>query len=352
MEANKKDKKIIKKYTSFNFIDNMVPIIDLLRPIKETWNKKYSNRDFLICLIDFATTNVSWKHYKGTLDIKINGKYLNQIHNDFIKKSIYTAINKATLQKYIDSHRENLKYQIIDSSFIANKEGSIKNNNHLLNTQAINKNALIKKENNLIDEYNNSIKKENQIIKKYNKNNKHKRNKKKYKNKKHIETFIDFNKYNGRKKYFKISTITDSFGVPLTNVLISSKQSDSISLKETINSIPIDLKTKENFHHNRYKQYLIADAGYCSNDNNIFLHNKKYIPVIKYNKKNCKNKQKIKNNTLRGNIKKIYKKRKIIESYFSWIKRIPIINQNYQKTLSSYNGLLLLVSSIFISKKI
>ena len=55
---------------------------------------------------------------------------------------------------------------------------------------------------------------------------------------------------------------------------------------------------------------------------------------------------------LKGNIKKIYKKRKIIESYFSWIKRIPIINQNYQKTLSSYKGLLLLVSSIFISKKI
>ena len=106
------------------------------------------------------------KYYKGTFEIKINGKYLNHIHNNFIKKSIYTTINKATLQKYIDSHRENLKYQIIDSFFIVNKEGLIKNNNHLLNIHVINKNALIKKE--------------NQIIKKYNKNhnNKHKRNKK------------------------------------------------------------------------------------------------------------------------------------------------------------------------------
>ena len=90
------------------------------------------------------------------------------------------------------------------------------------------------------------------------------------------------------------------------------------------------MKTKENSTHKRYKQYVVADAGYCTKKNNLFLLKKGYIPVIAYNKRNCKNKQKIKQNKLSGK-KIIYKKRRIIESFFGWIKKIPIINQNYQK---------------------
>lgn len=47
--------------------------------------------------------------------------------------------------------------------------------------------------------------------------------------------------------------------------------------------------------------------------------------------------------------KEKYKKRLIIESFFSWIKNYPSINQ---KTIASYNGLLMLASSILISKRI
>jgi len=91
------------------------------------------------------------------------------------------------------------------------------------------------------------------------------------------ETFIDYNRYNGRKKYFKISTITDSFGTPLTSTIISSKQSDNISLIETIEKMPINLNTLRNSKVNRYKQHLLADSGYHSNANKENLEKIGYI---------------------------------------------------------------------------
>jgi hypothetical protein len=114
------------------------------------------------------------------------------------------------------------------------------------------------------------------------------------------ENFIDYNKYNGRKKYFKISTVTDSFGTPLSSSIISSKQSDNISINETINNIPVDLNTLKNSKNNRYKQYLLADSGYHSQNNINYLKKIGYTPIIAYNKRNCKSRKTIEKNKLRG----------------------------------------------------
>jgi hypothetical protein len=134
--------------------------------------------------------------------------------------------------------------------------------------------------------------------------------------------------------------------------MISSKQSDNISLIETINSIPVNLNTLINSRINRYKQYMLADAGYNSSTNKYYLKKKGYIPIISYNKRNCKNKKIIEKNKLKGKELEIYKKRGIIESFFSWIKNFPVVNQNYQRKISSYNGLFTLASSIIISRKV
>lgn len=166
------------------------------------------------------------------------------------------------------------------------------------------------------------------------------------------ESFIDFNKYNSRKKCFKISTITDSLGTPLSISMISAKQSDNISITETINNLPVNLNTLRNSKNNRYKQYMLADSGYSSNKNNSYLKKLGYTPIIAYNKRNCKNKSTIKKNQLKGKEKEIYKKRMRIESFFSWLKNFPIINQNYQKTIKSYSGLTLFAASIIIAKRI
>jgi len=128
--------KYIKYKNKFDFIGFSVPIIDLIVPIKYSPNQKYDNKYFLICLMDFVSSCTSWSKYRGTIDHPINGRYLNKIYYKFIKHNVYNEINRQILEKYLKTGKEyKLKYQMIDSSFIANKGGSIKNNNHLLNDE-------------------------------------------------------------------------------------------------------------------------------------------------------------------------------------------------------------------------
>ena len=116
-------------YNSYN-IDNLeminyiVPIIDVLCPVGYSPNGKYTNKYFITCLIDFLNTSVSWRKYNGFSGFPINGKYLNSIHHKYIKNGVYEAINKALLEKYLKIDKElKLTVQIIDSSFVANKQG-------------------------------------------------------------------------------------------------------------------------------------------------------------------------------------------------------------------------------------
>jgi len=315
----------LKKLKNFNVINFAVPIIDLLCPIKHSPNKKYDNEYFLICLLDFIDTHVSWNKYKGPHDHPIKGKYLNQIHNKYVKKGVYCEIHRQLVNKYLQTDRESkLKGQIIDSTFTPNKGGSVKNNNHLLTDDEKIKNQKIKA-NNLTLPRNKQIKE---------------------------RTFISFNRYNGRKKYFKPNVITDSYGVPLATSISSSKQVDSSTLIDLVEKLPPNLHTLRNSKVNRYQQYFLADSGYDTKKNKEFLKKKGYIALIKYNKRNCKNKATIKRNTLTGKHKKIYKKRPIVECFYAWIKNKPVINQNYQKTIESYNGLFLLACSKLTSTRI
>jgi Transposase DDE domain len=332
-----------KKSDDINkLIDFAVPIIDFIVPVRYSPNRKYDNRYFFTCIIDFLNNSTYWTRYNGTIDYPIDGKYLNEIHNKYIKHKVYEEINKQLLIKYLKKNKaKKLKYQMIDSSFIANKKGNMKINDYLLNDT-------VKKKNEAIKNYNVAIEKE--LIKENKKLLKNKKNN--IKKKKKEENFIDYNRYNGRKKYLKISTITDTFGTPLASTIISSKQSDSISITETLNKIPIDINTKKSSFFNRYKQYMLADSGYCSKNNSSFLKKRGYIPLINYNKRNTKDKNIIKLNEFNKDQKKKYKGRTKIESFFSWIKNYPCINQNYQKKVTSYHGLVLLASSIIISKRI
>jgi hypothetical protein len=274
--------------------------------------------------LDFTETSVSWKKYRGTINYPIKGTYLNSIHNKYCKHDVYNEIQKQLTKKYLKTDKENkLKNQIIDSSFVANKQGSLKKNNYLLTEEEKRKNLKIRINNISLP-----------------------------KNKRKKESgFIDFNRYNGRKKYFNISTISDSYGTPLERSISSSKRSDSKTLMENVNNLP-ELNTLRNSKVNRYKQYFLGDPGYDTKENKQFLINRGYIPIIKYNKRNTRNKKIIKMNELKGKHKLIYKNRRTIESFYSWIKNYPVINQNYQKTITSYDGLFSLACSIIISKRI
>ena len=134
--------------------------------------------------------------------------------------------------------------------------------------------------------------------------------------------------------------------------VVPPRQADNSTIEETINQIPVNLNTLRNSKVNRYKQNFLGDSGYCSNRNRKLLRKKGYIPIIKFNKRNTRDENKIKKNELKGKQLQIYKKRTIVESFFSWIKNFPIINQNYQKTIESFRGLLSLAAIIMISKKL
>ena len=89
--------------------------------------------------------------------------------------------------------------------------------------------------------------------------------------------FIDFNKYNGRKKYFNVSVITDSYGTPIENSISLSKNKDFKTLIENVNNISTNLNTLRNSKINRYKQYFLADSGYDTKKNKNFLIDKCYV---------------------------------------------------------------------------
>lgn len=298
-----KKKKLLKIPPSF-----AASIIDLVCPRKYSPNTKYSTEDLFVLIVDFLKSGLYWTNYRGTKDIPLNnGRYLNSIHNKWCKNNVYEKIHKEYLKIYLKKGKEEkLKTQIIDSSFIQNKGGFV---NH---------------QSNIIKENHKGV----------------------------PQNIIQFNRYNGRKKYLKVSAITNSDGAIFSTKIVPGKKSDCVTITETLYNIPIDLNTLKNSKINRYKQYFLADSIYYSKRNITFLKKRGYIPVIKYNRKNTKDKKIIKANKFTKKEQKIYKKRIIIESAFSWLKNFPVICQNYQKTISSYNGLLKLASIIMLEKKL
>jgi len=93
-----------------------------------------------------------------------------------------------------------------------------------------------------------------------------------------------------------------------------------------------------------------ADTGYDSNLNDIFLKEKNYTPIIPKNKRNTKDKTKIR--TLNEKEKKIYKQRIKVENYYSWIKKFNKINFIQDKKKDNFMGLLTLVNIIIINRNI
>jgi transposase len=312
----------LKRLKTYNFIDYSVPIIDMLCPVG---GRYFDNEYCLICLVDFVDRGVSWRKYKGTHEYPIEGVYLNKIHNMYIRAGVYDAIDEAVTKKYLKTDREcKLKNQIIDSSFIQNKQGSVKNNNHLLTDWEKQKNEKIRTDNETVP----------------------------VKDHKKERTFVDFNRYNGRKKYIKTDIISDTYGFVLAHSLSSAKLRDSQTLVDLVEKLPKEINTLKNSKVNRYKQNFLADSGYDSKRNLACLKKKGYNALIKHNRRNTKNKEIIKKRKFNAKQKKIYKRRYVVEVSFAWLKNKPVININYQKTIESYNGLFTLACAINNSKRI
>jgi hypothetical protein len=75
--------------------------------------------------------------------------------------------------------------------------------------------------------------------------------------------------------------------------------------------------------------------------------------LIKWNKKNTKNKDIIKKNKFTKKENRVYKKRIIVENFFSWKDiMIPRSDKIYDRKILNFMGLFLLLSAMLIIKKV
>ena len=99
----------------------------------------------------------------------------------------------------------------------------------------------------------------------------------------------------------------------------------------------------------KYRRYFIADAGQdlsCdTNEIRDFLSGKGYEPLIWANKRNTKNKEKLKAKKLNKKQIKHYKTRHIIENSYSWMEtKIPRLSKIYDKKVQNYMNMVYLAN--------
>lgn len=162
----------------------------------------------------------------------------------------------------------------------------------------------------------------------------------------YIDGHIITNRYGveklGRCKFYKsknaynLQTITDDNGITLGFDIFSANSSESKLLTEVFDKSRLSDVTKY-AKSKKYKQYFIADAGYDSKKNRIYLKKNGYTPLIWHNKRNAKCKKKLKAKKLTKNQMDHYKKRHIIENSYSWMEtKIPRLSKIYDKKIDNF----------------
>ena len=178
----------------------------------------------------------------------------------------------------------------------------------------------------------------------------------------YIDGHIVTNRYGvndiGRCTYFKskngynLQTIVDDNGIGLGYMIDKASESEGKMLIETFNSSKIDDANKYK-KSKKYRRYFIADAGYDTNEIRGFLSGKGYEPLIWANKRNTKNKEKLKAKKLNKKQIKHYKTRHIIENSYSWMEtKIPRLSKIYDKKVQNYMNMVYLANiDIILSRK-
>lgn len=86
----------------------------------------------------------------------------------------------------------------------------------------------------------------------------------------------------------------------------------------------------------KYNKTLIADSGYDSSLIKQKLNDDNIKPIIKYNKRNCKNENIIEQNRFDSDTFKLYKTRFIIEKTNGSIKNIRRVQTRYDRKIEYF----------------
>lgn len=241
--------------------------------------RKRKEIEYIKEIINLLYSCPCWSRYNG----KIDGKYLNKKHLEYINKGIYNEFYKVILTKYIKVNKYDIfKFISTDTCFIYNK-----------------------------------------YCKK-----------------------LSRNKYYKSKRGLKISAIVDATGIPLSLIIKNGNINDCKLFEDTYNNLIIDTNATKYKNSNRHKQYFLADKGYDTKHIKYILRKKGYIYIVPQNKRNIKNKSKIKKLTKKH--KNIYKKRIIVENYFSWIKQFSKLTSAYESCMNNYLMLVKLASTVIM----
>jgi len=133
---------------------------------------------------------------------------------------------------------------------------------------------------------------------------------------------VERNKYFKNKKVMKLSFITNKKGIPLNIDLFKGNLNDMNIFNKQLDNLKIGLIDKKS-------TIFMADSGYDSIKLRSKLNNIFYKSIIPFNKRNTKDKNKIK--TLTNEEKKLYKSRITIENTFLLLKKYRIFEIVYEK---------------------
>ena len=148
-------------------------------------------------------------------------------------------------------------------------------------------------------------------------------------------------KYNGykKRKVTKGSLETDSNGVVIKSTLNNGNMNDArIFIKDISKEYLVDKDLLE-----RFKNYYVADSGYDTEEIKNYLNEEGFTVIIKGNKKNTKDVNKLKKFKMSKYQKYIYNKRFIIEDTNSNIKSFKLIQTRMDSKSCSFEN------SLFIS---
>ena len=153
------------------------------------------------------------------------------------------------------------------------------------------------------------------------------------------------NPHYNNKPGLKIHAIVDSNRVVIATLITDCTINDSVTIKNLFDNLLVD--------HDLLKKHIdvfLADSSYSSFYNTHYLTNIGFRSIIGRNKQHTKQSNIIND----ANTDQIYdyKKRGTVENFFGNIQRYPCILNNYQRSLSSYDGLLFFVMSSILAKKI
>lgn len=150
---------------------------------------------------------------------------------------------------------------------------------------------------------------------------------------------VERNKYFKNKKVMKLSLITNEKGIPLNIDLFKGNLNDINIFNKQLDKLNIKL-------FNKKSTIFMADAWYDSIKLRKRLNDIFYKLIIPFNKRNTKDKNKIK--TLTNEEKKLYKLRITIENTFLKIKKNRRLEIVYEKKSKNFLSLIYLSLIKFI----